>query len=324
MILIVSNKWDLTVDFVVNELRMRDHPFLRLNTEDLSYGTATVCLPDFDIRVSKGGKRHRLAGNVTVIWNRRPGKPYDDVPKNERPSHGTQRFVNDQWYSWLESLQLLPGVTWINHPRANDAMESKVRQLVSAQAMGFAIPRTTITNDLHDARALEAQCEAGIVGKALYAPLIEEDAQDYFVFTNPIEGLTDADADQLRLAPVIFQEAIVPKVDYRVTVVGDHVFPVRIDYKEGGGASIDWRTIGDEIAFAADDLPEQVSDLCRRFVLENGLVFGAIDLLRRGDDFVFLEINPNGEWGWLQRPHNIPIAEALSDLMIRADHGRAQ
>jgi hypothetical protein len=36
MILIVSNKWDITVDFVVRELHRRGIDYLRLNTEDLA------------------------------------------------------------------------------------------------------------------------------------------------------------------------------------------------------------------------------------------------------------------------------------------------
>lgn len=36
MILILSNKWDITVDFVVRELKARHAEFVRINTEDLT------------------------------------------------------------------------------------------------------------------------------------------------------------------------------------------------------------------------------------------------------------------------------------------------
>jgi len=51
-------------------------------------------------------------------------------------------------------------------------------------------------------------------------------------------------------------------------------------------------------------------------VLENDLYFGAIDIVEHEGRFWFLEVNPNGEWGWLQKPNGVPIAEALCDLMI--------
>ncbi|MCZ3387408.1 MAG: hypothetical protein LH630_10710 [Actinomycetia bacterium] len=45
------------------------------------------------------------------------------------------------------------------------------------------------------------------------------------------------------------------------------------------------------------------------------LEFGAIDLALNGDGYSFLEINPNGEWGWLQKTVGLPIAETLVDLL---------
>lgn len=36
MILIFSNKWDITVDFVVRRLKARRAEFVRINTEDLT------------------------------------------------------------------------------------------------------------------------------------------------------------------------------------------------------------------------------------------------------------------------------------------------
>lgn len=156
-----------------------------------------------------------------MIWNRRPGKPYDDLPLEERPSPAVQRFVNDQWYSWLEGLQLIPGITWINHPQANDAMESKVRQLRLASRVGFHIPTTLVSNDPDQVRVYLGRFGGRIITKALYSPLIEEEKQDYFIFTNELRTINDDDGKRIRLSPAIFQEAIVPKTDYRVTVIGE-------------------------------------------------------------------------------------------------------
>lgn len=321
MILILSNKWDLTVDFVVAELRKRRHPFLRLNTEDLATGVATVRLPAFRILASKDDTIHDLTDAISVIWNRRPGKPFDDVRPQDRPSLSTQKFVSDQWYSWLEVLQLVPDVFWINHPRDNDAMESKIRQLQLAKLHGFQIPETVVTNDHKEAMALLRASANGLVAKALYAPLIEEADQDYFVFTSRLEDIPeDADAE-MRQAPVIFQHALLPKTDYRVTVVGNRVFPVRITLGANVAVEIDWRIVKDDISFTACELPDSLVDLCKSYVQKNSLVFGAIDLVEHQGQFYFLEINPNGEWGWLQKPTGIPIAEALCDVMIHHDVG---
>jgi hypothetical protein len=320
MIIILSNKWDLTVDFVVAELRSRGGDFLRINTEDLVLGQATIRLPDLRVLVSKRGESCDLTRNINVIWNRRPGKPFDDVPPSARPSPAIQRFVSDQWFSWLEALQLIPNVTWINHPQANDAMECKPRQLLLASQIGFRVPDTVITNDPGEVRLLAKKHDDKLVAKALYSPLIEEPDQDFFVFTNEIDAVDLAPEEEIRISPSIFQQSLRPKVDYRVTVVGETVLSVEVQNQNDWECShIDWRTHKAGLSFSACNLPSQIEDMCRRYVRAGGLLFGAIDLVQHDGKFFFLEINPNGEWGWLQHPHGIPIAEALCDLMISWD-----
>jgi hypothetical protein len=319
MILILSNKWDVTVDFVVAELHAREHNFIRINTEELPSGQATILLPDLRILVSKRGEVYDLTHTVNVIWHRRPGRPFDDVPPTARPSSATQNFINDQWFSWLEALQLIPAATWINHPQANDVMENKPRQLWLAAKIGFCVPETAITNDPSEARRLAKKHSDKLVAKALYSPLIEEPEEDFFVFANEITGADLSAEEEIKISPSIFQQSLSPKVDYRVTVVGETVLPVRIERQNLENADIDWRTEKSGTQFTACNLPSEIEDLCRRYVEACGLIFGAIDLLEHNGDFFFLEINPNGEWGWLQKPNDIPIAEALCDLMILHD-----
>jgi glutathione synthase/RimK-type ligase-like ATP-grasp enzyme len=63
--------------------------------------------------------------------------------------------------------------------------------------------------------------------------------------------------------------------------------------------------------------------MCRKIVSDSGLIFGAIDLVQHDGEYYFLEINPNGEWGWLQHPHDVPIANALCDVFVAHDRKKA-
>lgn len=319
MILILSNKWDVTVDFVVAELRSRFVSFIRINTEDLVSGRATISFPDFHILVSKHNRVCDLTAEINVIWNRRPGKSFDDIPLSARPSLAIQNFVNDQWHSWLEAIQLIPHITWVNHPRANDAIENKARQLLIASKLGFEIPETLITNDPTDARELAKKYGNHLVAKALYSPLIEEPEGDFFVFTSTIKNIDAIPNEEIRVSPSIFQRALIPKVDYRVTVVGEQLFAARIERLDQKSLKTDWRMEEHDLRFVQCNLPSDVENLCYRFVRGCELLFGAMDLVEHQGRFFFLEINPNGEWGWLQKPHNIPIAKALCDLLISYD-----
>jgi hypothetical protein len=316
MILIITNKLDVTADFVVRELRNRNVHYLRLNTEDLVSEQCNISFSPFSIEISKNGKRYDLAQDVKVIWNRRPGKPFDNLNTSEKPSRATIKFINNQWYSWLEVLLLLPDVTWFNHPHANDTMESKVRQLFLAKEIGFNIPNTLISNDFSQIHQFFHEQKNRIIAKALYSPLIEEENQDYFIFCNVINKLPYADKDEFKISPTIFQQALLPKIDYRVTVVKDTVLSVKVTDYGQKGVTYDWRTIKEDIVFTLVELPGEIESLCKNYVSKCGLLFGAIDLVEYDGTFYFLEVNPNGEWGWLQKPNGLPIAETICDAMI--------
>ena len=50
-----------------------------------------------------------------------------------------------------------------------------------------------------------------------------------------------------------------------------------------------------------------------------GLCFGAIDMiLTPKNEYVFLEVNPNGQWGWIEELTRVPISSAVANLLIKA------
>jgi glutathione synthase/RimK-type ligase-like ATP-grasp enzyme len=90
-----------------------------------------------------------------------------------------------------------------------------------------------------------------------------------------------------------------PKLDLRVTVVGDEVFGYKILVK-GQPARGDWRlNARSAISYEKFDLDQDTADHCRALCRRLDLPFGAIDLAMTGDGISFIEINPTGEWAWL-------------------------
>jgi glutathione synthase/RimK-type ligase-like ATP-grasp enzyme len=47
-----------------------------------------------------------------------------------------------------------------------------------------------------------------------------------------------------------------------------------------------------------------------------GLRFGAIDFILTPEGrYIFLEINPNGEWSWIDAAADLPITETICNLL---------
>jgi len=315
MVLLITNKWDISVDYVVRELRSRGVPFLRLNTEDLPYSDCTVTFPDPSFLLSASGQTVEMVGSLRSVLFRRPGRPFDEGKRTGVPEEVAVQYSVEQWHAFIEGLLGIDNVLWINHPRANDSIECKILQLKRAATIGFTIPRTCITSSRERADEFIQSCHGRAVAKSLSSSLIEYPDRDYFVFTTPVVSLDGVRPAEIGIAPLILQECLEEKTDYRVTVVGRKVHSVRIEAAYGSHVPVDWRTKKSGLRFVPCELPEDVRMRCMRYVSDCGLVFGAIDLAATRGTFYFLEINPNGEWGWLQSSAGLPIAETIVDYL---------
>lgn len=319
MILILSNKYDITVDFVVRLLLRNEKKFLRVNTEDFMDRSVFVTFPKFSYQIEKKGIEYDLVRELGSVWFRRPGKPFEFTPLESRPSDAVVAFVENQWHAFIEGIKCINNVFWVNDPDKNHIAENKIFQLKLARKIGLRIPKTCITTNKKEVMRFMERCGGKIVAKALYSPLIEEEKRDYFVFTNIIESVKDISKREFSLAPTIFQELLTKKTDYRLTIIGDNCFSVKVIRESNEGISNDWRIIKEGLRFQPCELPSDIIEKCIKMVKELGLVFGAIDLVQTSDEFYFLEINPNGEWAWLQKESGLPIAETLVDYLIKGD-----
>lgn len=54
-----------------------------------------------------------------------------------------------------------------------------------------------------------------------------------------------------------------------------------------------------------------------------GLVYGAVDMVVTPDgEWVFLEVNQAGEWGWLAHETGIKVGSAMTDLLAPGEGRR--
>jgi len=65
------------------------------------------------------------------------------------------------------------------------------------------------------------------------------------------------------------------------------------------------------------ELPKTIADKCVKLTKKLGLCFGAIDLaLIKDGSYIFFEINPNGQWGWLEEKTDLPMRSALLNMLF--------
>ncbi|MGM7756765.1 MvdC/MvdD family ATP grasp protein [Yersinia enterocolitica] len=314
MILLVTNKRDITMDYIVVELKKRGVEYFRLNTEDLpkSYSVMSdESLMDWSININ--GKILN-GSNVKAAYFRRPGNP--EVPSYISDPNVID-YIQGEWNSFLKSLYMRLELFWFSSPTNVILAEDKPRQLVVAKEIGFNIPESIVTNS-HEEIKRVSNCYSAI-GKPLRQALFIKNQKESVIFTNRLGQLDDSDSSSLSLVPIIIQREIIKKFDVRVTVVGKSVFPVAIYSQNYEETEVDWRKGSrTDLKHEAIELTPPLKFKCIELVESLNLRFGAIDLIcDNNDKFWFLEINPNGQWAWIENQTNLPIASAIVDELIR-------
>lgn len=197
--------------------------------------------------------------------------------------------------------------------------ENKQLQIQVARELGLETPRTLTTNDPAAVKHFTTSCEGRVVAKMLSSFAIHEEGLEKVVFTTPVASADLEDLEGLHLCPMTFQEMVPKQLELRITIVGDRIFAASIDPKLSDRASYDWRRDG--VGLLEDWKPYQLPESVERKLLELmdffGLNYGAIDVIVTPDNrHVFLEVNPVGEFFWLQRCPGLPIAEAIADVLL--------
>jgi hypothetical protein len=175
-------------------------------------------------------------------------------------------------------------------------------------------------------REFAAENETGIVAKMLRAPVIRGPAGLQGVFTTALTPQDLSDLDGLRLCPMVFQERIEKRLELRVTVVGQRVFTAALDSQQIAGAESDWRQNPAAVARAWQSytLPRDVARMVSALMDRLRLNYGAADfILTPNGRYVFLEINPGGQFGWLETELGLPISEAIADVLVDSSARRS-
>ena len=197
--------------------------------------------------------------------------------------------------------------------------ENKQLQLQVARELGLNIPRTLTTNDPSAVHAFAKSCEDGMVTKMLSSFAIYDEGKELVVFTNVVKPEDLADLSGLSLCPATFQELIPKSLEIRVTVVGHRVMSAAIDSQASVRTAHDWRRDGAHMLqdWRPYQLPLEVEEKILRLMDYFSLNYGAIDIILTPDDeHVFLELNPCGEFFWLERAPGLPISSAIADLLL--------
>jgi hypothetical protein len=298
MILIITHKEDYTVDFVVNKFNKLRIPYRRFNCEDIYNNRVSIKIdPLFSYSILENSE-------YDSIWFRRT-----KLPQVANLCIEEQLYLQYETESLFKNLFSTLTSKWLSLPEAVYRAENKLFQLKIANEIGFKIPKTLVTNSKMELIDFYKNVK-NVILKPISQTRIQYKNKAEFIFTNTLTKEIIDKIEDFDLTPCIFQENIAKEYEIRVTVVNNDVFAACVDSQSHDETRVDWRR--KKIQFTAIILPNEIGKKCQQMVQKLNLNFGAIDLIRTpSGDYVFLEINPNGQWAWIENQTNQNISGSI-------------
>lgn len=310
-VLALSCEEDPHADKVVTHLTQKGVDIFRINTNRIREDYALTYDGAFHI---SGPERTVTLDKQWNIWNRRIMDPDldDNIPED------IKQVIRTETKRTWEGLLFNHEGNVLNDPRSEYAANNKIGQMRFAQEQNISIPETLVTNDPAAFRRFYDKYET-ICHKLQKVAVIKKEDEQLIAYTNIVRPEHLGDSELIRNHPSLFQKYIDKEYEIRVTVTRDKVIPIAIHSQDAEISKVDFRKYDfDNVRYEHTRLPTNVEQFCHNIRDHYGLSFGAIDMIRtKKGEYVFLEINPNGQWLWLELKTGYPLTRDVAENLIR-------
>ncbi len=312
MILCITHSQDFyTIDHFFQYLSSKNIPSFRLNSDRLNHlQKISIDESSFEITDEYGNTLH--SDEIKGVWHRKAWR----ISVPEELDHAYEKIFHNEYaslrYNLFTQLEHLP---WIN-PYENEKKVdgNKMLQLKIARQNNLMIPSTIFSNDEEKVKVFFDQYCSGKAIAKLHGVTRKTMSGEGLVSTMVIERETLENLSDIMYCPMIFQPYIDKEYELRIMYVDGEFFTGKINNSDNA----DWRVSHEDYFWSVYELPEPIKANLTSMMKKMGLYTGAIDMIRGKDgQYYFLEVNPQGEWGMLQKELGFPIAERIADNLIK-------
>lgn len=296
MIVVFGSQEESMIGGVCGELQRRKAPLLWLDNAHMPASARLYHSPDGGLEIKVDDQWLEIPSSASIYHRLGFSKfqGMDDYSEEE------SRFVEMECATALQNALNAHRGLVVNPPWRSGSNASKPYQSGLFGEFGFRTPETLVTNLPDAARVFYEALEGRVIYKSIS------------YVRSMVQRMTEADLDRLDTlanCPVQLQEAI-EGFDVRVHVVGDEVFPCRIE-AEGSDYRYD-----KEAEISPWELPDPWSERCVQLARKLGLWLTGIDLRFTPDgEVVCFEANPSPAFTWYEARTEQPITECLCDLL---------
>ncbi len=318
MILCISHTNDFyTIDLVMQAIEKWGYKAVRLNTDRFDHSSQISFEKKESITEYSFSPLSEINfTDIKAVWNRKIWRP--SIPKELDDAYSSiflQEYISMRKI-YFDSIK---NVVWMNAPEDDRTVaDNKMYQLEIASACGLITPPTLMTNSFEKVKQFFSEtCKGDMIAK-LHGVLSHSMEGNGPAFPTSRIGEEDFEtlSEGLHYCPMIFQPFISKAYELRVVYVDGEIFAGKINTNSN---TTDWRQNSiNEFSWEAYNLSLDIKNKISEMMKKMSLLFGVIDIIKSEEgNYVFLEINPQGEWGMLQKFAGLRIAETIAEKLIK-------
>ncbi|WP_347066250.1 grasp-with-spasm system ATP-grasp peptide maturase [Flavobacterium sp. WV_118_3] len=314
MVLILSSPDDLSTNDVIDWLRHYNIPFLRISVNDtITYKSVTIGNSKFDIEFSINKKSYNLH-DFTAFWYRRSHYSIF-IPKiieNDIISKQINRHLQVEANEIHKLFTNYICKKSINNHR--DITINKLAVLKLATTIGLKIPDTIIATK-RTAVSHFMRRHSKIITKNFSQGIFIHNKTESF---NAITNIVTEEIFNLLpeyFFPSLFQEHINKLFELRVFYLMGTFYSSAIFSQNDPKTSVDFRNYNKEKPNRTPPfkLPATIEIKLKKLMKVLKLNSGSIDMLvSSNNEYVFLEVNPIGQFGQVSKPCNYYLEKQIA------------
>lgn len=303
-ILIITNSMDLTVDSIIH--RFSDTFFFRFNTDKFN---------DYEIKITNEGTViTNTISSVSVNTNDCHGVYYRKItlPKLEGFELKYKNLMYKEMMTIIEGIAESAGKVALTRPSILKKADNKIIQIQVAMEVGFTVPPSLLTNSNISAQEFVNTHHSSIV-KPISVGRINTSQTVNFIQTNIVKNTGNIEG--LEFSPAYFQSYVEKDYEVRLNIVHGECYGVKIESSN----KVDWRKNDATIRYSKIKVPKDIERMCIEMMDKLNIHFAAFDFIVSNQKYVFLELNANGQWQWLEEKLDLGIADKIIQYLTGED-----
>lgn len=320
MILIKSSSSDFSTTQVIKWLCYLKQDFIRVNEQQIQ-GISLSGQQDLRLQLDDG-REIRLA-DMQNYWYRRGVWAFSNTSRIKSTADKIEKVLRRQNRSDRDSLLAYLNEYLKSIGNFSDQFSAthanKMLQLRWAEAIGLKVPEYLLTTERSELLDFQRQ-HGDIITKVIDAPIFflsEETALP--TFTTKVEREQILELPE-QFSPSIFQKLVPKKCEIRSFFMDDTFYSMAIFSQRDDQTKVDfrkynWKKPNRNIPFR---LPAELEHQLRKLMQKLDMYSGSFDIILTPDgEYVFLEVNPVGQFGMVSIPCNYYLEKKIAEFLSR-------